>query len=233
MPKLFGKEIPPVALLGLSVVAIYLIMQAMQSPETPTTRKKPTPPAAKKNTDVDYTVSDYTYVSPALGNVTPKDAFRPLITKGSVSGGQNPSIDNFTYSGMALLNNEANGLLENNTTGEGDFVKPGQTWHQQWLVVSVSPDQIDLRNDLGEDTVLKVGSATGSPVNGSTGNATAPAGAAPFNPSMVGAIGGADLTMQPDQSGSQTNNNNGNRRGRGRNRGGGRNSGSGGINDGN
>jgi|GEM_PF-2114405 len=233
MPKIFGREIPPIMLFGITAVAIYLVMDVMQSPDTTAKRKKALPPAAKKATDVDYIATDFTYVSPATTTVALKDAFRPLITKGSLAaGGLNPSIDNFTYSGMALLNNEANGLLENSTTGEGDFVKPGQKWHQQWLVVSVSPEQIDLRNDMGEDTVLKIGSSTNSTTGAGVATATPAPGNTPFNPAMVGAIGGSDLTMQPDQTGMQTNNN-GNRRGRGRNRGGGQNPGSGGTTDGN
>ena len=233
MPKIFGKEVHPMLLLGAAGVALYLVMGALQGPEPIAQKPKKPPVAAKKTTDVDYTKEDYTAQFASLPHASPKDAFRPLIMKSTSGPGANPSIDNFTYSGMALLNNEPNGLLENSTTGEGDFVKPGQRWHQQWLVVSVSPEQIDLRNDVGEDTVLKVGSST----SGSSNSSAAPAAAGPtpngpFNPAaMTGPIGAQDLSIQPDPTGAtMMGGGNGRTRGGGRGRnGGGRRGGGNGI----
>jgi hypothetical protein len=236
MPKIFGREIHPIVLVGAAFVAVFLVSNALQPPEPVATRTKPKAAPKKTTTDVEYNISDYTAQFASLNGVAPKDAFRPLITKLSGSGNpSNPSIDNFTYSGMALLNNEPNGLLENGTTGEGDFVKPGEHWHQQWLVVSVTPDQIDLKNDVGDETILKVGaSSSKDAANSAASNAS---GAnAPFNPAMIGQIGSPDLSIQADGANPMPNQNGrgrrGGRRGGGRGGGGGNYGQQGGMNNG-
>jgi len=227
MPKIFGREIHPIVLVGAAFVAVFLVSNALQPPEPVATRTKPKAAPKKTTTDVEYNISDYTAQFASLNGVAPKDAFRPLITKLSGSGNpSNPSIDNFTYSGMALLNNEPNGLLENGTTGEGDFVKPGEHWHQQWLVVSVTPDQIDLKNDVGDETKDAANSAAS---NASGANA-------PFNPAMIGQIGSPDLSIQADGANPMPNQNGrgrrGGRRGGGRGGGGGNYGQQGGMNNG-
>ncbi|MDR3689016.1 MAG: hypothetical protein P4L46_06525 [Fimbriimonas sp.] len=216
MPKIFGREVHPIVLLGVTIVGVYLVAGAMQAPEATVARTKPKTQDKKTTADMDYTKSDYTAQFASMTGTAPKDAFKPLVSKATSAGNlQNPSIDNFTYSGMALLNGEPNGLLENGTTGEGDFVKPGQHWHQQWLVMSVTPEQIDLRNDIGDDTILKVGAASAAKDNAASAVATTNGANAPFNPAMIGQIGSGDLSVQADTGNPMPQQTGGRRRNRG------------------
>lgn len=222
MPKLFGKQIHPMLMLGVGVVGIYAFYSVLFPGDAPATSSRRPKQAAKKTTgETDYLLSDYTFKIDPLGDkVSLKDAFKPLVVKSSGGGANGTiSVDNFTYSGMATINGDESGLLENNQTGQGDFVKKGQKWHDSWLVVNISPDQIELRNDGGDTTILVAGAAA-QKAGAVPPAAAAAVGNAPVN--LVGAIGGPDLSIQPDnaQNGQQGNGGRGRGRGR-RNRGGG------------
>jgi len=217
MPKIFGKEIPTVVLGGAGLVAAYLVYGVVfPSDDAPVARPKPKAVVKTTTGETDYLDTDYSYqVAPLPDTVSPKDAFKPLVYKEQAGGGP-ASIDNYTYSGMAQLNGVANGLLENSQTGQGDFVQPGQHWHDH-LVVQVNPDQIELKNDAGDITTLLAGAASLK-----AGAATAAAAAPVGNPLMVGSIGGnADISIQADTSGQQNQNGGRRRGGRRGNRGGG------------
>ena len=220
MPKLFGREMPPVVIGGVGLVAAYVVYGALfPGDDAPTTARKPKPAVKKTSGESDYLPTDYTFkVDPLPDSTTAKDAFRPLVVKSSV-GDKNgiQSIDNYTYSGMAQLNGVANGLLENSQTGQGDFVQPGQHWHDQWLVIKITPEEMDLRNDSTEAiTVLQAGAAAAKAA-ATSGPATAAAGTS-SNPVMVGPIG-ADMSVQADATAQQPQQGNNRRRG-GRGRGG-------------
>jgi hypothetical protein len=199
---------------AVGIAGAYIFYTVLFPGDAPATAPRKARVVVKKTTgETDYLLSDYTYkIAPLGDNVTPKDAFKPLIVKSTGLTNGTLSIDNFTYSGMATINSETDGLLENSQTGAGDFVKQGDKWHDTWLVVSITPDQIQLRNDGGDITTLVAGAAAAKAASNS---AASPAvNNTPVN--IVGAIGGPDLTVQPDPT--QTG-----RRGRrgGRNRGGG------------
>jgi hypothetical protein len=217
LPKLFGRQIHPMLMGAIGLIGAYAFYTVLFPGDAPATTARKAKVVAKKTVgEADYLLSDYTYkVDPLPDGVTPKDAFKPLVVKSTGGGPNGISIDNFTYSGMATINGEADGLLENSQTGQGDFVKQGDKWHDTWLVVSLSADQIQLKNDGGDITTLQAGAAS---AKAAASSAAGPAvNNTPVN--IVGAIGGPDLTVQPDptQMGRQGG---GGRRGR-RNRGGG------------
>jgi len=219
MPKVFGREMPPIVLGGATIVALYLVYNVLFPGETPVTAAKKPKTAVKKTIgETDYLLTDYTFkVNPLPDSITPKDAFKPLVAKlniAQVNGVQ--SIDNFTYSGMASINGQANGLLENTQTGQGDFVLKGQRWHDSWLVVKIDAGEIQLRNDSGDTTTLVAGAAS-QKTTSTAGPAGSPGNTSPINPMMVGPIGAQDLSIQPDNT--QGGGGNGRRRG---GRGGGR-----------
>lgn len=219
MPKLFGKNIPPVVMGLMGIVGVYAFYTVLFPDNAPpTVAKKFKAPIKKTTMETDYLLSDYTFkADPLPQDVSLKDAFKPLVVK---SNGQQVngtlSVDNYVYSGMAKLNDETEGLLENSQTGQGDFVTKGQKWHDTWLVVSIDANQIQLKNDSGDITTLIAGAAS------QKASASAPGPAAGNSPvNLVGPIGGPDLTIQPDGSQMGMQNNNNGRRRRGRNRGGG------------
>ena len=218
MPKLFGREIPPVVLGGVGLVAAYVVYGALfPSDDAPTTVRRPKPPVKKSGGESDYLLTDYTFkIDPLPDTTATKDAFRPLVIKSSV-GDKNgiQSIDNYTYSGMAQLNGVSNGLLENSQTGQGDFVQPGQHWHDQWLVIKVTPEEMDLRSDVTEATTVLLAGAAATKATSTAGPATVAAGGS-SNPVMVGPIGASDISVQADASAQQPQQNNNRRRGRGR-----------------
>lgn len=220
MPKIFGRNIPPVVLALTTAVAGYLVYTTLFPADEPvTSSKKPAATAKKGVGETDYLLSDYIFKTDPLPNgVTLKDAFKPLVVKGGIGQNGIPSIDNYTYSGMASVDGHAEGLLENGQTGQGDFVTMGQKWHDTWLVIKISPEDIQLKNDGGDIMTLEAGAAAQKAAN----NAASPANG-PANPMMVGPIGGQDLTIQPDPNnpGGGPGNNRRNRRGRGGRGGGG------------
>ena len=227
MPKLFGRNVPPVVLGGVGIVGVYLVYTTLfPAPDAPTPAKKAKVAAKKTVGETDYLTSDYVATfAPLSETIGLKDAFKPLVVKLN-GGGPNgiPSIDNYTYSGMALLNGVANGLLENGQTGQGDFVKTGQRWHDTWLVVNIDPEEIKLRND-GGDTMTLLAGAAAAKASASAGPAAA--GNIPINPMMVGAIGGPDMSVQADTSNQGGPGGRGRGRGRGGRGGGGRGGGGG------
>lgn len=218
MPKLFGREIPTVVLGGVGLVAAYVVYGALfPGDDAPTTARRPKPPVKKSTGESDYLITDYTFkIAPLPDTTATKDAFRPLVIKSSV-GDKNgiQSIDNYTYSGMAQLNGVANGLLENSQTGQGDFVQPGQHWHDQWLVIKVTPEEMDLRSDVTEATTVLLAGAAAAKASATAGPATV-AAAGSSNPVMVGPIGASDISVQADATAQQPQQNNNRRRGRGR-----------------
>ncbi len=234
MPKIFGREVPTIVIGGGGIVALYLVYTVLfPSQDAPVAKSKPKPTVKQTMGDTDYLPADYVFQIDSLpATVVPKDAFKPLVFKRTGPGLNGvPSIDSYTYSGMAELNNESYGLLENSQTGQGDFVQPGQRWHDQWLVVKVAPDEIVVKNDSGDSTTLMAGAASEKASKADAAAASSAAGNVPVNP-MVGGIGPNDLSVQPDPN-QQNNNNGGNRRrrggGRGRGGGGGGNGGGGGA----
>lgn len=219
MPKIFGREVPSIMLVAGGLVAGYLVVTALFPAEVaaPTT-KKPKAIAKKTVGETDYLLTDYTFKIDSLpDSVKPKDAFKPLVMKSQNLPNGILTIDNYTYSGMASIDGVANGLLENAATGQGDFVKKGQRWHDSWLVVSIDADKIAMKNDVGDITTLLAGAASLKSTPGTSGTLPSPGGS---NPVMVGPIGAQDLSLVPDST-AMAQQGNGGRRGRG-GRGGGR-----------
>ncbi len=218
MPKLFGRNVPPVMLGAMGILTGFLVIQALSpADDTATKSRKPKSQVKKLLNQSDYLNTDYAFQIAPLGEaVQPKDVFRPLVSKNSGDKAANQTVDNFSYSGMAQLNGVANGLLENSQTGQGDFVQEGQSWHDH-VVVKVSGDSIELRNANGDLLTLVAGAAATK-----NGPAAATPAAPAANPVMVGPIGSSDITIQADaNAGGNGNQGGGRRRGRRNNGGGG------------
>jgi hypothetical protein len=150
----------------------------------------------------------------ALLNEPAKNAFRPLVVRSNearaAAGGGTPVLRipsnevpasmaggdaNWIYTGVATIDGVPNALLENSSSGDGVFLKPGDRWKGS-TVLTVTTNSIVLQ---GPDRVsrtieLEVESDEATPAAGIT--ALPPAGATPVVPPLAGAIGG--LGVQPE-----------------------------------
>ena len=109
-----------------------------------------------KTADTLLRPEDYTASFPPV-NVVPRDAFKPLVAKTTVTLkgqatplGQNgiPSAfaggdGNWIYTGNAVVDGVPNALLENTTTQEGVFLRPGERWKSLTLA-SVTANRIQV-----------------------------------------------------------------------------------------
>lgn len=193
----------PVRLLLLAVIIVAA--WAVLSPDSSSVKKPTKKPVATRKVragEVEYTPDDYKVrFASAQGSL--KDAFKPLVAKAATSKGGSLIVNtvpatfaggeaNWVYTGTAEIDGVLQALLENRTTGEGVFLKVGETWKGSSVeeitedsVVLVSPDTgLEKKLTLPADDSISPG----------------PAGFAPAQlanpPALRGNIG--PLTVQPD-----------------------------------
>ena len=159
------KKTSPVVWAGLLAVcaAVYYSMDGDSASNAATLKRKLPAPSTKKDDfmPVDYTAKFDTFDAKASGN-----AFNPLVVR---SQGKNtvPTIDgaipaafadgdgNWQYKGFATVNNVSSGLLENQNTGEGVFVKPGERW-KSCRVLTITRDSIVMQGTSGAARTIPI-----------------------------------------------------------------------------
>jgi len=122
---------------------------ASSAKRTASTRKK-----SSKKGKFDFSAEDFkAKFDPVATNV--RDVFKPVVFKGGTgeSDGVNVILSRYAggekgwvYTGSAEVSGVKSALLENRTTGEGVFLKLGQSWKGS-TVVSIANDSIILSND--------------------------------------------------------------------------------------
>jgi hypothetical protein len=189
-------------------VLVYAVV-LFTEPDAPagTTRKKTTTVKTKASaglfTEVDYkvTADDFAPVNEPVRNT-----FRPLVvrttespavaTPGYESGIPAFLADgdgNWRYTGSAVVDGVPNALLENRSTGDGVFLRPGERWRRA-TVVSVTSETVVLRGPDGQLWTVRIeGDEEGEGVGG-----LAPARVIP---PLSGPIGGMTLRSIPDVRG--------------------------------
>ncbi len=217
--------------LGGGALAL-LIYTFATAPEVPTTRKANNTFAgggSRKKTDDTYRPEDYTAKFPPV-NVTPRDAFKPLVAKttktlateqptplapngipAAFAGGDG----NWVYTGNAEVNGVPNALLENGSTGDSVFLRPGERW-KSLTVSRVTPNLIEVLGPTGQTYTVRIADETipeagTAPAGTPTG--TLPAAVPNARGALAGPIGAdpnAQTAAQTDPSGG----NGQNRRGR-------------------
>jgi hypothetical protein len=204
MPKIFGRTVSPITIVGLGAAAAYLGFTAL-FPEEPPVR-----PAVKKKSTVnvssralaykpeDYSLKFASYTEP------PKNAFRPLVVrqdamKASVNPGALPvgfsGGGDWVYSGRVVVNGVPQGLLEDRASGDSEFVLKGQRWKQS-TVLDITADSISLSGPEGARVTLIAGASEPAPDE----NVTAPGAVAPVTvgPGLTGQIGNIGVQPLPE-----------------------------------
>lgn len=140
----------------------------------------------------------------------PKAAFQPLIVSdqgtsrtdtipsefpSSLTGGD----PNWMYTGMAEIDGRAVGLLENQSTGEGAFVRIAELWKQA-EILQIEPMNITVRGTNGKVYVLAVREVGQTQSRSST---AVQGSSEPVMPNLRGPIGGVEVIPTP--SGRQPN----------------------------
>lgn len=153
---------------GLAVVGVagYLMTEPPAQSSTSsrrTSERTPSRPAAKG--EEVFTKEDF---EAKFGRVAdlPKNAFRPLVVSGrdsdrnALAPNQIPadySGDNirWVYTGTAIIDGVPNALVENPETGEGEFLKVGQTWKKS-VVRRITPTALTLEGPSGSARTMEL-----------------------------------------------------------------------------
>lgn len=134
-----------------------------------TTRKK----VAAKTSEV-FTEEDYKAKFAPM-QISFKNSFTPIVarrdaTLGGGDGAANEIPLEFTggnagwvYTGSAEIDGQISALLENRTTGDGVFLKPGERWKSA-VVVKILGDGVVMRGPSGEKTFALVDDSSKAPV---------------------------------------------------------------------
>lgn len=241
MPKIFGREVNPIILVGAVGILGFLIYDGLFPAEAASTTTAAKP---KKKTTVanksgflpeDYEAKFASYPTPV------RNSFKPLVEKrkmttvppesaivtgvfpASLTGGEG----NWMYTGYAEVDGVRQGLLENSSTSESVFLRAGQKW-KLLVVRSISENDMVVAGADGKPITIPVGDVANE--QRANPNVVPPGGVAPVNPggALRGPINGAaaqvpgdpnvnmnNLQVQPDGSmGNEGGNGRRNRRGR-------------------
>jgi len=159
------KKTSPVLWVGLIAVcaAVYYSLDGDPSASPASLKRKLPAPSTKKD---DFMPADYTAKFNSFEAKNAANAFNPLVVR---SQGKNsvPTIDgaipaafadgdgNWQYKGFATVNAASSGLLENQNTGEGVFVKPGERW-KSCRVLTITRDSIVMQGTSGAARTIPI-----------------------------------------------------------------------------
>ncbi len=206
MPKIFGRTMSPIMIVGMGAAATYLVFAALFPAEEPTkatvARKKTTTSSkARAFKPEDYSLRFATYVAPV------KNTFKPLVVRqdttkmttslpGSLplpfTGG-----GDWVYSGRVIVNGVPQGLLENRTTGDSEFVFRGQRWKFS-TILEIGSESIALQGPQGATFTLIAGAS--EPERSESVTAPTAVGPVTVGPGPTGQIG---VGVQPVQGNDQ------------------------------
>lgn len=153
-----SSSLPKLVIGGVAIGAIAFLMTG--SPETPRKKAESSKPraASRAKAEDEFTKADYE-AKFAPTKLAVRDVFSPLVL--ASSGGRGGSIapnaipfdftgskEAWVYTGTAVINGVPNALVENTSTGEGEFIKVGQTWKLA-TVRRITPTSLTLTNSSG------------------------------------------------------------------------------------
>jgi hypothetical protein len=219
-----AKVSRPIIYAALFGVVAYAAV-VLTEPETPTKKTtKKTTATAKKNANDPYLPQDYKAKFERV-NLPVKNAFKPLVVRQSAGGaldslrldglpaGFAGGDPNWRYTGTAEIDGVRVALIENHVSGDGVFLKVGETWNQTVLtsieteaIVMVGPGGAVRRIRLGEPEESRVASGNTVPNQGMAavppvrvGGISGPISAGPLD-------GGMNLESAPRNRGRNRNN---------------------------
>lgn len=153
-----------VGILAVVGVAAFIMTEP---PQTPPRKKPPVKrTVAKKtgNNEIVFTKEDYDAKFERLG-AKPRNSFEPLVVSLKGGGGKGGLLPNeipaefsgdntkWTYTGTAIVDGVPMALVENPTTGEGEFIKVGQSWKKA-VVRKITPTSLVLGGPNGKARTL-------------------------------------------------------------------------------
>jgi hypothetical protein len=186
--------------IAVGVIAItYFALYGSEDTAKPRS-KKPRATASTSSKPGQFTDEDYKAKFPPL-NSQARNAFMPIIarTGSTLEAAEGPTgipadladgETGWTYTGTVEVNGVLQALLENPTSGAGDFVQIGQVWKKA-RVVAIAPEAILLKGPAGIAKTIRL--------HGSTEFAAPSGGMSParVRPPISGPIG--PLTVRPEQ----------------------------------
>lgn len=193
------KKTSPVFWIALiAIAAAAYIMTEPQAPAKKTTAGRTT--SKKKVTASLYTDEDFKAKFSPVNNPV-KNAFMPLVAKGATGQSGTPNglpsdltggETGWTYTGTASVDGRIQAVVENLSTGQGDFLTFGQKWKTS-RVVAVTETSLTLEGTNGQTVTVKMQEKLSN-------IATLAPGFAPVNvtatPALQGQIG--SVTIRPD-----------------------------------
>ena len=199
-----AKISKPVMYLGIvaGIAAVWIFLNPGDTPAGKrAAHKAPTTSVSSKQ--VVYTQEDYTAKFTPV-NITAKNAFKPIIARRNpLQSPEGPSgippalaggEAGWTYTGTVEVDGVVQALLENPTTGAGQFVKVGETWKNA-RVMEINGEKIVLSGPAGTALTVRL--------HGPEEAAAPPTGMAParVQPPLTGRIGA--LSVRPIQGNQQ------------------------------
>jgi hypothetical protein len=197
---------PVVITFGLSVViyVVYLVAGPQAPVSTPGHRVATAKTAAVDETGI--TPEDLKAHFPRV-TAGARDPFEPRTTDTSDASSVG-TRGQWALTGIDSINGVTSALVENGTTGDSAFLRPGDHWHGL-TVVSIAPEAVVFENELGQQTKLAFPIMADTAADGRGGNP-------PVNPAPVGGSGSgfqvvplpglaAPGTAAPPASGGQGN----------------------------
>ncbi len=158
-PKQQSSQLKKLLFMGVGLVIIVLVAfpSGSSSQSAPVKRINPLAGTsnAKKVKESLYTEADNTAKFESIG-ASIKNGFVPLVTKGDgavVSKNEIPlgftgGEGTWIYTGNMVVDGTPNALLENASTGDGVFLRPGQSWKSLRLI-AVKEDSIEVEGPNG------------------------------------------------------------------------------------
>lgn len=186
------------------IVAAYLNLGGDGSDTVGTSSKKKKRPAASKTAEA-FLPEDYEFNKEGkqftLLNEPMRNAFKPLVAR-ATDGPERLISDigvpvaepNWIYTGMAEIDGVPTALLENTRTGDGVFLKQGESW-KGVRVYKIAPEELVVTLADGVSRTVKINAPAEQPMLAAPGG-----GFQPVNPPIRGPIGREGLAVQPDGS---------------------------------
>jgi len=175
----------------------------------------------KKAADGLFTDEDYKAKFEPL-NTTAKNAFMPIVMRKGAGGVESTAPNalptlltggegGWSYTGTAEIDGHIQAIVENPSTGQGDFLSVGQTWKKA-KVIAVTDSTLILEGPDGQQVTIKMLDKL------SGGTTVAATGFAPVNPNgasgplrgRIGRLGIQPAGAVPAPQAVEGDNNNGN-----------------------
>ncbi|MHB8637290.1 MAG: hypothetical protein ACYC96_12545 [Fimbriimonadaceae bacterium] len=211
--------------LGVTVGGLAMYLTNGDNTVKPLTKPPASKSSAVKNGLTYLTSADYTYTpqsfAPVDGRV--QDRFVPLVYKAGPATLNGPAIStneltipgnftggepNWAFTGVVDVNGKRSALVENDTSGQSEYVHQGQKWKSSRVAgitenllilrdVSGAQKKVQMQADVQAEIAKEQADLAELKVNAVATTPTVVAPTAPLDPGLVGAIG-SGTTVQAD-----------------------------------